>query len=164
MTEKLLTGTSSLNTNKQTLTPRENHHLYGQHISQHHHHGTRIAHFFFFFLESPLLKIGTFFSFQQVPFEQTAFLRRIITCSPHSPQQKYSALPSKPLPSPHIFFWCAKSVCVCVCFQISSLKPLSQLKPKLMWHLNGIAEESLFRWSRSFVVLNYCHPLGGRDI
>ena len=56
-------------------------------------------------------------------------------------------------------------VCVCVsvsvCFQISSLKPLGQLKPNLMWNLHGIGEESLFKWSRSFVVLHYCQPRGG---
>ena len=54
-------------------------------------------------------------------------------------------------------------VCVCVCVQISSLKPLGQLKPNFMWNLHGIhgiAEESLFKWSRSFVVLHYCQPPG----
>ena len=52
-------------------------------------------------------------------------------------------------------------VCVCVCFQISVLKPLGQLKPNLMWNLHGIRGESLFKWSRSFVVLHYCQPPRG---
>ena len=30
-----------------------------------------------------------------------------------------------------------------MCFQISSLKPLGQLKPNLMWNLHGIGEGSL---------------------
>ena len=56
-------------------------------------------------------------------------------------------------------------VCVCVCFQISSLKPLGQLKPNLMLNLHGIGEESLFKWSRSFVVLHlYCQPPGGGGV
>ena len=37
---------------------------------------------------------------------------------------------------------------LCVCVQISSLKPLGQLKPNFMWNLHGIGEESLFKWSR----------------
>ena len=49
---------------------------------------------------------------------------------------------------------------MCVCFQIFSLKPLGQRKPNLMWNLHGIGEESLFKWSRSFVVLHYCQSLG----
>ena len=49
---------------------------------------------------------------------------------------------------------------VCVCVQISSLKPLGQLKPNLMWNLRGIGEESLFKWSRSFAVLHSLKPLG----
>ena len=57
------------------------------------------------------------------------------------------------------------SVCVCVCVcvrvQISSLKPLGQLKPNFMWNLHRTGEESLFKWSRSFVVLHYCQPPGG---
>ena len=56
-------------------------------------------------------------------------------------------------------------VCVFVCVQISSLKPLGQLKPNIMWNLHGIGEESLFKWSRrgssSFVVLHYCQPPWG---
>ena len=52
-------------------------------------------------------------------------------------------------------------LCVCVCIQISSVKPLGQLKPNSMWNLHGIGEESLFKWSRSFGVLHYCQPLGG---
>ena len=44
-----------------------------------------------------------------------------------------------------------------MCFQISSLKPLGQLKP----NFHGIGEESLFKWSRSFVVLHYCQPPRG---
>ena len=52
--------------------------------------------------------------------------------------------------------------CVCVSVQISSLKPLGQLKPNFVWNLHGIGEESLLKWSRSFVVLHYCQPpLGG---
>ena len=55
-------------------------------------------------------------------------------------------------------------VCVCVCVQISSLKPLGQLKPNFMWNRHGIGEESLFKWSRresrSFVVLHHCQPPG----
>ena len=45
---------------------------------------------------------------------------------------------------------CCVLVCknVCLCFQISSLKPLGQLKPNFMWNLHGIGEESLFKWSR----------------
>ena len=39
-------------------------------------------------------------------------------------------------------------MCVCVCVQIPSLKPLGQLKPNFMWNLHGIGEESLFGWSR----------------
>ena len=50
--------------------------------------------------------------------------------------------------------------CVCVCVKISSLKPLGQLKPNIMWNPHGIGEESLFRWSRSFVVPHYCQPPG----
>ena len=57
-------------------------------------------------------------------------------------------------------------VCVCVCVQISSPKPLGQLKPNFMWNLHGIGEESLFKWSRrgsrSFVVLHYCQSPGAR--
>ena len=49
---------------------------------------------------------------------------------------------------------------MCVC-QISSLKPLGQLKPNSLWKLHGIWEESLFKWSRSFVVLHKCQPSGG---
>ena len=45
-------------------------------------------------------------------------------------------------------------------FQISSLKPLGQLKPNFTWNLHGIGEESLFKWYRSFVVLHYCQPPG----
>ena len=30
-----------------------------------------------------------------------------------------------------------------------------------MWNLHGIGEESLFKWSRSFVVLHYCQPPRG---
>ena len=149
-------------------------------------------------MESPLLKVGTFFSFQQIPFEQTAFLRRTITSEnytfsqkptahwiekktktapppPPSPPQKYSALPSNPPhPFPYFFIWnnsqlmysgvqecVCVCVCVCVCFQISPMKPLGQLRPNFMWNLHGIGEESLFKWSRSFVVLHYCQPLGG---
>ena len=73
-------------------------------------------------------------------------------------------------------------VCVCVCImiitimslfsqdcilsknlfsEISSLKPLGQLKPNFMWNRHGIGEESLFKWSRSFVVLHYCQPPRG---
>ena len=50
---------------------------------------------------------------------------------------------------------------VCMYVQISSLKPLGQLKPNFMWDRHGIGEESLFKWSRSFVVLHYCQPPGG---
>ena len=50
-------------------------------------------------------------------------------------------------------------VCACVCVQISSLKPQGQIKPNL--NLHGIGEESLFKWSRSFVVLHYCQSPGG---
>ena len=58
---------------------------------------------------------------------------------------------------------CLSVVCVCesVRVQISSLKPLGQLKPNFMWNRHGIGEESLFKWSRSFVVLHYCQPPGG---
>ena len=47
-----------------------------------------------------------------------------------------------------------------MCVQISSLKPLGQLNPNFMWNRHGIGEESLFKWSRSFVVLHYCRPPG----
>ena len=51
-----------------------------------------------------------------------------------------------------------------MCVQISSQKPLGQLKPNFMGNLHGIGEESLFKWSRrgsrSFVVLRYCQPPG----
>ena len=30
-----------------------------------------------------------------------------------------------------------------------------------MWNLHGIGEESLFKWSMSFVVLHYCQPPRG---
>ena len=88
---------------------------------------------------------------------------------PRHPPQKYSsALPSKPRPPPRfhleqlsaVVFWCAR-MCVYVCFPISSLKLLGQLKPNFMWNLHGIGEASLFKWSRSFVVLHYCQPPGG---
>ena len=52
-------------------------------------------------------------------------------------------------------------VCVYVCVQISSLKPLGQLKPNFMWNLHGIGEESLFKWLRPFVALHFCQPPGG---
>ena len=51
-------------------------------------------------------------------------------------------------------------VCVCVCMcvyvQISSLKPLGQLKPNFMWNLHGIGEYSLFKFNLSFVYMNRC--------
>ena len=61
-------------------------------------------------------------------------------------------------------------VCLCVCVYVcmyvcvcifTALKPLGQLKPNVMWNLHGIWEESLFKWSRSFVVFHYCHRGGG---
>ena len=90
-----------------------------------------------FFLESPLLKIGTFFSFQQIPFEQTAFLRRTITCKNTLSQKPTTAhwIEKKNSPAtPHknivvlclqsppfhleqlsaVVFWCAR-MCLCVC-------------------------------------------------
>ena len=132
-----------------------------------------------------------FFSFQQILFEQTAFLKRTITCRklyiftkancpldwkkktapppPHPPGQKYSALPSKP-PPPHpiffhleqlsaVVFWCARMyVCVCV---FSNIFSETTGPTEAMWNLHGIGELSLFKWSRSFVVLHYCQPPGG---
>ena len=64
--------------------------------------------------------------------------------------------------SPGLNFSLEPRVCMCVCVyvQISSLKPLGQLKPNFTWNLHGIGEESLFKWSRSFVVLHYCQPPG----
>ena len=144
-----------------------------------------------FFSGEPCSKNRNFFSFQPIPFEQTAFLRRTITCRklyistkanctvdwknktappPPPPKKKYSS--ALPLTPPHLTHLSSgttlsccvlvcKNVCVCVCVQISSLKPLGQLKPNFMWNLHGIGKESLFKWSRKLVVLHYCQPPGG---
>ena len=47
-------------------------------------------------------------------------------------------------------------MCVCVYVQISSLKPLGQLKPNSIWNLHGIGEDSLFKFNLSFVYMNRC--------
>ena len=49
---------------------------------------------------------------------------------------------------------------MCVCIQISSLKPPGHLKPNFMWNLHGIGEGMLFKWFRSFGVFHYCQPPG----
>ena len=65
---------------------------------------------------------------------------------------------------PRLNFWLEPRFCMCVCVQMSSLKPLGQLKPNFMWNFHGIGEQSLFKWfrwgSRSSVVLHYCQPPG----
>ena len=152
-----------------------------------------LCHNSFFFLESPLLKIGTFFHSKRSHlnkgypknciFEKDHHLHKLIhfhknqaptglkekttkNKQPRNLLQKYSVLPSNPLPTPppHLpiplaYFFisgtslsCCVLVCkntctvylmpkapwwayvctmyVCVCVQISSLKPLGQLKPR----------------------------------
>ena len=52
------------------------------------------------------------------------------------------------------------SICA-VCVRSNIFSEINgQLKLNFMWNLHGIEEESLFKWSRSCVVLHYCQPLG----
>ena len=56
--------------------------------------------------------------------------------------------------------WTQSHLCVCECSNIFS-ETTEPNEANFMWNLHGIGEESLFKWSRSFVGL-HCQPPGER--